>query len=83
MAFGTGGTAGQEKRLRKACADLRGYIVLRCEDKDGKRTAGHWIQQERPAEVNGHLVAFLKDTLATFKSAPGVPLPRGTARSRL
>jgi pimeloyl-ACP methyl ester carboxylesterase len=22
--------------------------------------AGHWVQQERPAEVNGALLAFLK-----------------------
>jgi pimeloyl-ACP methyl ester carboxylesterase len=35
------------------CTDLRGKVVL-----DG---AGHWVQQERPDEVNEALLAFLRD----------------------
>ena len=38
---------------RKLCADLRVEIVL--------PGAGHWIQQERPAEVNAALIGFLND----------------------
>jgi pimeloyl-ACP methyl ester carboxylesterase len=38
---------------RKICADLRVEIVL--------PGAGHWIQQERPAEVAAALIAFLND----------------------
>lgn len=38
--------------MRKACADLR--IVRTMED------AGHWLQQERPAEVNAALLEFLR-----------------------
>ncbi|MEY9871521.1 pimeloyl-ACP methyl ester carboxylesterase [Streptacidiphilus sp. MAP12-33] len=37
--------------LRRVLTDLRGQLVL-----DG---AGHWIQQERPAEVNAALLDFL------------------------
>ncbi len=37
--------------LPAAASDLRASIVL-----DG---AGHWVQQERAAEVNGALLAFL------------------------
>jgi len=37
--------------LERAFADLRGFVVL-----DG---AGHWIQQERAAEVNAELLGFL------------------------
>ena len=39
------------KRLPDVLTDLRGRVVL-----DG---AGHWIQQERPAEVSGALITFL------------------------
>jgi pimeloyl-ACP methyl ester carboxylesterase len=38
--------------MRKQCADLR-YVRL-MED------AGHWLQQERPAEVNAALLEFLR-----------------------
>jgi pimeloyl-ACP methyl ester carboxylesterase len=38
---------------RKLCADLRMEIVV--------PGAGHWIQQERPAEVNDALIRFLND----------------------
>ena len=37
--------------MRKQCADLR--LVRLFED------AGHWLQQERPAEVNAALLEFL------------------------
>jgi pimeloyl-ACP methyl ester carboxylesterase len=37
--------------LRRRCDDLRDVIVL--------PGAGHWTQQERPAEVNAALLAFL------------------------
>jgi len=36
--------------------DLRAKIIL-----DG---AGHWVQQERPAEVNAALIDFLKNKAA-------------------
>jgi len=39
-------------RMRAHVDDLRGVHLI-----DG---AGHWVQQERPAEVNRHLVDFLK-----------------------
>jgi len=26
--------------------------------------AGHWIQQERPDEVNAALIAFIRDTIS-------------------
>jgi pimeloyl-ACP methyl ester carboxylesterase len=38
--------------MRKRCADLRDVRMM--ED------AGHWLQQERPAEVNAALIAFLR-----------------------
>jgi pimeloyl-ACP methyl ester carboxylesterase len=37
--------------LDRVLTDLRGHVVL-----DG---AGHWIQQERPEEVNAALIEFL------------------------
>ena len=33
------------------CADLRGKVVI--------EGAGHWVQQERPDEVNQALLRFL------------------------
>jgi pimeloyl-ACP methyl ester carboxylesterase len=38
--------------MERTLTDLRGKIIL-----DG---AGHWVQQERPAEVNAALIDFLK-----------------------
>jgi len=38
-------------RLTESVSDLRASIVL-----DG---AGHWVQQERPADVSAALVTFL------------------------
>lgn len=38
--------------MRKRCTDLRYVKVI--ED------AGHWLQQERPAEVNAGLLEFLR-----------------------
>jgi pimeloyl-ACP methyl ester carboxylesterase len=43
--------------MRKQCADLR-YVRM-MED------AGHWLQQERPAEVNAALLEFLRGLQAT------------------
>jgi len=40
-------------RMDRFYTDLRGKVLI-----DG---AGHWIQQERPAEVNAALLAFLRD----------------------
>ena len=37
--------------MRKQCTDLR-YVRL-------IEGAGHWLQQERPAEVNAALLEFL------------------------
>jgi pimeloyl-ACP methyl ester carboxylesterase len=42
---------GQLENMRKLCADLRMEISL--------PGAGHWVQQERPHEVNVALLAFL------------------------
>lgn len=42
---------GQLENMREKCTDLRAEISL--------PGAGHWVQQERPAEVNAALVAFL------------------------
>ncbi|MDB5549753.1 MAG: epoxide hydrolase [Tardiphaga sp.] len=39
--------------MERVVSNLKGKIIL-----DG---AGHWIQQERPAQVNAALIAFLKD----------------------
>jgi pimeloyl-ACP methyl ester carboxylesterase len=44
---------------RKICADLRVETVL--------PGAGHWIQQERPAEVSAALIAFLNDVYGSQK----------------
>jgi len=41
------------KDMEKVLPDLRGKLII-----DG---AGHWIQQERPDEVNAALIAFLKE----------------------
>jgi len=40
-------------------------------------TAGHWIQQERPKEVNNALLSFFQDVEDVFHSAVGGPLMRG------
>jgi pimeloyl-ACP methyl ester carboxylesterase len=42
--------------MRKRVPDLRGCHLI--------HGAGHWIQQERPDQVNAALVAFLDDALA-------------------
>jgi pimeloyl-ACP methyl ester carboxylesterase len=42
---------GQLEAMRAKCADLRMEVSV--------RGAGHWVQQERPAEVNAALIAFL------------------------
>ena len=38
--------------MERVLTDLKGKIIL-----DG---AGHWVQQERPDEVNAALIDFLK-----------------------
>jgi pimeloyl-ACP methyl ester carboxylesterase len=43
--------------MRKQCTDLRYVRVM--------EGAGHWLQQERPAEVNAALLEFLRDLPAT------------------
>ena len=43
----------QLENLRRMCADLRVEVSL--------PGAGHWVQQERPAEVNAALIGFLDD----------------------
>ena len=40
------------KEMERVLPNLRQKLIL-----DG---AGHWIQQERPDEVNAALIAFLK-----------------------
>ena len=44
--------AKQVKEMERVLPNLRQKLIL-----DG---AGHWIQQERPDEVNAALIAFLK-----------------------
>jgi pimeloyl-ACP methyl ester carboxylesterase len=41
----------QVERLPQVCADLRGTLIV--------PGAGHWIQQERPEQVNAALLEFL------------------------
>jgi pimeloyl-ACP methyl ester carboxylesterase len=48
----SGGRPAVEKMLKENVTDLRGLVLL-----DG---AGHWTQQERPAEVNAAMIDFLK-----------------------
>ena len=38
--------------MRQQCADLRHVSVM--------QDAGHWLQQERPDDVNAALLAFLR-----------------------
>jgi pimeloyl-ACP methyl ester carboxylesterase len=45
-------SAGQLERMPSQCADLRGSLLL--------PGAGHWVQQERPEQVNAALLEFLK-----------------------
>lgn len=54
------------EKLRHVLTDLRGHVVL-----DG---AGHWLQQERPAEVTRALLAFLA-TLPPDKRTDGRSRP--------
>ncbi len=49
---------GQLENLREKCADLRAEISL--------PGAGHWVQQERPHEVNAALIAFLDGVRASL-----------------
>ena len=44
--------AKQVKEMERVLPNLRQKLII-----DG---AGHWIQQERPEEVNAALIAFLK-----------------------
>lgn len=44
--------AKQVNQLEKVLPNLRQRLII-----DG---AGHWVQQERPDEVNAALIAFLK-----------------------
>jgi pimeloyl-ACP methyl ester carboxylesterase len=45
-------SARQLERMPSACADLRGSLLL--------PGAGHWVQQERPEQVNAALIEFLE-----------------------
>jgi pimeloyl-ACP methyl ester carboxylesterase len=45
------GTSEQLARLRSVVPDLRGWLTL--------HDCGHWIQQERPADVNEAIIDFL------------------------
>jgi pimeloyl-ACP methyl ester carboxylesterase len=60
----------QLRGLKTVCADLRQFHIIK---KEGTKSAGHWIQQERPQEVNESLLSFLQDTADVFNSAPGGP----------
>ena len=42
-----------EERVRDAVPDLRRFVMV--------PGAGHWIQQERPDEVNAELIGFLRE----------------------
>jgi pimeloyl-ACP methyl ester carboxylesterase len=46
-------------RMREVIADLNRYIPL-LRDTVMLPGCGHWTQQERAAEVNQHLIAFLR-----------------------
>ncbi len=49
------------KEMERVLPNLRQKLIL-----DG---AGHWIQQERPDEVNAALIAFLKSSVTRFLRA--------------
>ena len=62
----------QKASLLTVCDDLRTFIVLPKDAKNGK-SAGHWIQQERSTEVNEALLLFFQSTEQEFRTAPGGP----------
>lgn len=56
VRFQPGGVDAQRKRLAEFCEDLRSFHVI---PATNEKSAGHWIQQERPREVNEALESFL------------------------
>jgi pimeloyl-ACP methyl ester carboxylesterase len=48
--------AKRVNELQRVLPHLKRKLIIEC--------AGHWIQQERPAEVNAALIAFLKENAA-------------------
>jgi pimeloyl-ACP methyl ester carboxylesterase len=67
-SFSPGGLEAQKTAVAQACPDLRGHHVIKASEG---MTAGHWIQQERPQEVNEILIQFLRGTAADFSQASG------------
>jgi pimeloyl-ACP methyl ester carboxylesterase len=70
----------QKRGLETVCSDLRSFTILK---RDKNLTAGHWIQQERPKEVNNALLSFFRDVEDVFHSAVGGPLMRGGTNSKM
>ena len=58
-SFSRGGLEGQKAGLAKVCQHLVGHHIIRAVDGNPTKTACHWIQQERPEEVNELLLKFL------------------------
>jgi len=82
VRFQPGGTDKQRARLEEVCEDLRSFCVIRGNGKD--KSAGHWIQQERPDEVNAEILRFLRSVARDFAAAPGgAVFPATGASSRL
>ena len=68
IRFDPGGLKSMRSSVKHFCDDLRGgFHVLRSESN---KSAGHWIMQERPDEVNNLLHSFLrkvKDEISGWK----------------
>jgi pimeloyl-ACP methyl ester carboxylesterase len=46
--------AKRVNELERVLPNLKGKVII--------EGAGHWVQQERPEEVNAALIGFLKQT---------------------
>ena len=62
LKFVPGGARGVRRSLPKWCGVGAPSITILGEGKETpKYEYGHWIQQEKPDEVNAALLAFLKE----------------------
>ena len=66
---------GAAEAMAEALPDFRGSTVV-----DG---AGHWVQQERPAETNAALLAFLALGVSALAALPAQPKRRALAHRDL
>jgi pimeloyl-ACP methyl ester carboxylesterase len=66
IGFNPGGLKTVETNVKELCDDLRGFHVIRSEKN---KSAGHWIMQERPDEINKLLHSFLRQVDGDMKSS--------------